>query len=62
LIFVKENEKEKGFVLDKMDCTLVRSEGMHKEMFMKAGLKIVEELRQPDFPGDLIDVRLYSLQ
>ena len=62
MLVVKENEKEKGFILDKEDCTITRSAAMHKEIFDKAGLKIIEAIEQPDFPESLIPVRLYALQ
>ena len=62
ILVVKENEKVKGFMLDKLDYSITRSEAMHKQIFDKAGLKVVEEILQPDFPEDLVPVKLYALQ
>ncbi len=62
ILVVKENEKYKGFMLDKLDYSITRSEAMHKEIFDKAGLKILEAIEQPDFPPNLIPVKLYALQ
>ena len=62
MIIVKENEQDEGFQLDKTDCSIVRSIAMHKEIFDKADLKIIDVITQPDFPPELIPVRLYALQ
>lgn len=42
VIILKENHCNVGFVVDKSDCSVTRSAPLFKEVFAKAGLKIVK--------------------
>lgn len=42
VIILKENHCSVGFVVDKADCSVTRSATLFKELFAKAGLKIVK--------------------
>jgi protein N-terminal methyltransferase len=43
VIILKENHCSAGFVVDKEDYSVTRSSALFKELFLKAGLKIVKE-------------------
>lgn len=62
ILVVKENENEAGFMLDKQDYSLTRSKAMHAEIFAKAGLTVIETMKQPDFPPELVPVQMYALK
>lgn len=61
VIIVKENCSEKGFYVDKEDCTVVRSSMLYRKLFEQAGMKIIKEERQPDWPTDLFEPVLFAL-
>jgi len=61
-ICVKDNTTKGGFVLDNEDSSITRSDKHMKEIFRDAGLTVVEQADQPDFPSDLFPVRLYALR
>lgn len=62
VIILKENHCSVGFVVDKSDCSVTRSATLFKEIFSKAGLKIVKEETQLDWPQDLFAIRMYALE
>lgn len=61
IICLKENEKVEGFDVDKTDCSITRSEAMHLKLIAAAGLTIIDRVQQPDYPEDLVPVKLYAL-
>lgn len=62
VIILKENHCSVGFVVDKEDCSVTRSGDLFKEIFARAGLKIVKEEMQMDWPKDLFTIRMYALE
>ncbi|EWS73135.1 AdoMet-dependent proline di-methyltransferase (macronuclear) [Tetrahymena thermophila SB210] len=61
-IIVKENISEEGFILDSQDYSITRSDSMYKQLFSKANLDIILEKKQPEFPDELFDVKMYALK
>jgi protein N-terminal methyltransferase len=62
LIIVKENIKTRGFYLDKEDNSLARSDFLYKEAFRKAGLRVIDEVMQTEFPEDVYKVKMWVLE
>lgn len=62
LIVVKENICGEGFVVDPDDHSLTRSNEYMLELFEKAGLEVVANVKQRNFPKELFDVRQYALR
>ena len=60
-IFVKENNCASGFVVDKEDSSITRSDAYFQSIFPKAGLKLLKAQLQQDFPAELFAVRMYCL-
>lgn len=58
---LKENIARTGFVLDKEDRSVTRSDSYFKELFNQAGLHIYKMKNQKDFPEELFAVKLYAL-
>lgn len=50
VIILKENHCRVGFVVDKEDCSVTRSTELFKQLFAKAGLKVIKEQTQEDWP------------
>jgi protein N-terminal methyltransferase len=61
VIVVKENASDRGFFVDKEDCSVIRSNALWKKLFEEAGLKIIKEDIQRDWPKDMFDLRMYAL-
>eukprot|EP01126_Amoeba_proteus_P051064 TRINITY_DN6080_c0_g1_i5.p1 TRINITY_DN6080_c0_g1~~TRINITY_DN6080_c0_g1_i5.p1 ORF type:complete len:299 (+),score=63.14 TRINITY_DN6080_c0_g1_i5:57-953(+) len=61
LILVKDNVTNSGFVLDKIDSSVTRSEAHVKLLFQVSGLRIIHEKQQPGFPKDLFPVKMFAL-
>jgi protein N-terminal methyltransferase len=59
---VKENICGEGFVVDPDDHSLTRSNEYMLELFEKAGLEVVANVKQRNFPKELFDVRQYALR
>jgi protein N-terminal methyltransferase len=59
---VKENNCAEGFVVDKEDSSLTRSNTYFLSLFAKAKLKLVKTKLQKGFPAELFAVRMYALQ
>eukprot|EP00472_Partenskyella_glossopodia_P012736 CAMPEP_0197540274 /NCGR_PEP_ID=MMETSP1318-20131121/65307_1 /TAXON_ID=552666 /ORGANISM="Partenskyella glossopodia, Strain RCC365" /LENGTH=313 /DNA_ID=CAMNT_0043099211 /DNA_START=3 /DNA_END=940 /DNA_ORIENTATION=+ len=60
VIIVKENIARGGFILDKEDMSVTRTEAQYKHIFKEANLKIIRETWQENFPSGVIsceDVR-----
>ncbi|KAF9174802.1 hypothetical protein BGX20_009716 [Mortierella sp. AD010] len=62
MIFVKENNAKVGIVIDEEDSSMTRSDQVWKEMFEKAGLKLLKEDVQKGFPSGLFAVKMYALE
>ncbi|WOG81635.1 hypothetical protein DCAR_0100786 [Daucus carota subsp. sativus] len=61
-IFVlKENIARSGFVLDKEDKSITRSDLYFKELFNRCGLHIFKLKDQKGFPNELFAVKMYAL-
>lgn len=61
-IFVlKENVARSGFVLDKEDKSITRSDLYFKELFNRCGLHIYKLKDQKGFPKGLFAVKMYAL-
>ncbi len=61
-IVVKENALPEGFLYDKDDDSVMRSDGMLRELFTKAGLSLIKTSLQKKFPTELFPVRMYAFR
>ncbi|KAJ3317969.1 hypothetical protein HDU76_000990 [Blyttiomyces sp. JEL0837] len=61
-IGVKENLSSGATEVDKEDSSVTRPETLLKEIFQRAGLKIVREIVQQGFPKALYQVKMFMLQ
>jgi len=59
---VKENNARRGFVLDKEDSSVTRSDAYLVQLFRKAGLTIATSSVEDDLPDGLFVVRAYALK
>ena len=62
LIIVKENICQDGFVVDKDDSSLSRSNAYMLQLFEAAGMQVLYNVQQRNFPKELYKVRMYALQ
>ena len=62
IIILKENHNSSGFLVDKADFSVTRSYLMFKELFEKAGLEIVKDEVQLNWPSELLTIRMYMLK
>lgn len=63
IIFFKENcSSDDTFLVDKDDSSLTRSDNHYKEIFKAAGVQLIDEKMQPNWPSDLMAVKMYALQ
>ncbi|WMV14109.1 hypothetical protein MTR67_007494 [Solanum verrucosum] len=58
---LKENIARTGFVLDKEDKSITRSDSYFKELFKQCGLHIYKMKDQKEFPDELFAVKMYAL-
>ncbi|KAM3260728.1 hypothetical protein ACQJBY_051777 [Aegilops geniculata] len=58
---LKENIAKNGFVLDKEDNSVTRSDAYFRELFNKCGLYIHSIKNQKELPEELFAVRMYAL-
>ncbi len=61
LIIVKENIVAKGRMFIQEDYSKVRSDIIFKEIFNKAGLKVMKHFHHPNWPKDLMKVSVFVL-
>ena len=61
-IGVKENVSIGTVVFDEEDSSMTRPDHLWKEIFERAGLKLVSESRQNAFPSHLFEVKMYLLK
>lgn len=64
VIFFKDNVMETSdkFLVDKDDSSLTRSDRHYKALFGRAGLTVVKEDHQRDWPKDLFPVKMFALR
>lgn len=62
LIVVKENISRDGFVLDREDTSITRTDLQYRTIFARAGLRLVAEKLQTGFPKQLFPVRMWALR
>lgn len=62
LICIKDNVAREGFLVDKEDSSVMRSDEYLKSQFVKAGLTVLRETEQVDFPKEIFPVRTYALK
>ncbi|KAJ0397472.1 hypothetical protein P43SY_006156 [Pythium insidiosum] len=62
-IAVKENVLLAGspYEIDRQDSSMTRSDTYFKSIFRQAGLKVIAEQRQTNFPEELYPVKMYAL-
>ncbi|KAL3678378.1 hypothetical protein R1sor_021334 [Riccia sorocarpa] len=60
-IIVKENIAKSGFVLDKEDASVTRSDAYFRTIFQESGLYVYKHRKQNAFPRELFEVRMYCL-
>lgn len=60
VICIKENIKRKGFIVDKDDYSVIRSEKHFRLAFKSAGLKVIKHSLQNNFPEDLYKVKMFG--
>ncbi|CAI9783503.1 unnamed protein product [Fraxinus pennsylvanica] len=58
---LKENIARHGFVLDKQDRSVTRSDLYFKQLFNQCGLQIYKMKDQKGFPNELFAVKMYAL-
>lgn len=61
MICVKDNTCNKGFVVDKEDSSVTRTDSHLRYLFGQSGLQVLKILLQPKFPKNLFPVRIYAL-
>ncbi|XP_047330837.1 alpha N-terminal protein methyltransferase 1 [Impatiens glandulifera] len=61
LFILKENIAKAGFVLDKEDRSITRSDSYFKELFNRCGLHVYKIKDQKGFPKELFAVKMYAL-
>ncbi|GJP32940.1 hypothetical protein CLOM_g7605 [Closterium sp. NIES-68] len=61
IIVLKENTCHKGFVLDKADSSVTRSDAYFRDLFKQANLQLLKSKVQRGFPSELFVVKMYAL-
>ncbi|CAI5958809.1 unnamed protein product [Closterium sp. NIES-65] len=61
IIVLKENTCQKGFVLDKADSSVTRSDAYFRDLFKQANLQLLKSKVQRGFPSELFVVKMYAL-
>ncbi|KAI9026805.1 hypothetical protein DFJ74DRAFT_519036 [Hyaloraphidium curvatum] len=63
MVFVKENiTRGTTHDVDRNDSSVTRSDALMKEIFERAGLKLVVEKVQEGFPAEIFPVKMYALE
>jgi protein N-terminal methyltransferase len=58
VICVKENLSSDGFIVDRQDSSLTRSDLHFKQIFQRAGCTLLLERQQQNFPKELFKVKM----
>ena len=65
-IFFKENTTtvvgQGQFIVDKEDNSITRSDAHYKRLFDAAGMELLREGEQEEFPKELFDVKMYCVR
>ena len=65
IVGIKENilgrEQSSDYVVDHMDSSATRSDALFKKIFKRAGLTLLKEQLQSDFPDSMYPVKMYIL-
>lgn len=61
-IVLKDNVARSGFLVDKVDSSVMRSDRYMRSLFDQAGVQVVKHAKQTDFPKDIYPVRMYALR
>ncbi|XP_055357945.1 N-terminal Xaa-Pro-Lys N-methyltransferase 1-B-like [Paramacrobiotus metropolitanus] len=61
IIFVKENMAKQEDEFDEADSSVTRTRESFLKIFSRAGLTVIKEAKQPKFPTELYEVRLFAL-
>ena len=62
LVCLKENITMDGFMVDREDSSITRSDGLMKAVFERAELTLLAEQVQSDFPKEIYEVKMYALR
>jgi len=62
MMFVKENISNATVEFDEKDSSYTRPRQTLVDLMRKAGLKVVKEEKQKQFPSDIYEVRMFALQ
>ena len=62
LICVKENIAREGVILDEQDSSVTRSRKELKRIFNRAGLTVIKEEAQKNFPMEIYTVIMFALR
>ena len=62
LLFVKENVHEDGFLLDKDDCSIMRTTEHFIVLFEQAGFDVLKSFKQEGMPDDIHSVSCFVLR
>eukprot|EP00241_Pyramimonas_parkeae_P023394 CAMPEP_0114285158 /NCGR_PEP_ID=MMETSP0059-20121206/5032_1 /TAXON_ID=36894 /ORGANISM="Pyramimonas parkeae, Strain CCMP726" /LENGTH=265 /DNA_ID=CAMNT_0001406027 /DNA_START=36 /DNA_END=833 /DNA_ORIENTATION=+ len=62
IIILKENNCESGFVVDKDDSSITRSDAYFRELFDKCQVEVIASEKQKGFPKELFAVRMYAMR
>lgn len=58
---LKENIAKNGFVVDKEDTSVTRSDAYFRDLFKQTGYQLYKTKLQKGFPKDLFAVRMYAI-
>lgn len=61
VLCIKDNICRQGFVVDKDDSSITRSDRYLQDLLKQAGLTTICTETQPDFPQHLFRVKMYAL-
>mmetsp|Transcript_13417 Transcript_13417/g.18341 ORF Transcript_13417/g.18341 Transcript_13417/m.18341 type:complete len:267 (+) Transcript_13417:163-963(+) len=62
IVVVKENNCKEGFIVDKDDSSVTRSDVYFRDLFQRSGFQIISVQVQRGFPKELFAVRMYALR
>ena len=62
LLFVKENVHMDGFLIDKDDCSIMRTTEHFVVLFEQAGFEVLKQFKQEGMPDDIHEVSCFVLR
>ena len=62
MICIKDNISKGGMIFDEQDSSVIRSAKEFERIFEKAGLTIIKDVTQNDFPMEIYMVKIYALR